>query len=640
MKKTVFILSAIVFSLFTSAQADRWQQRIKYVIDVKLDVVKNQLDGVEKMEYFNNSPDTLTKIYLFTYWNAFQPGSNMDVNSLLHGNINVMRIKDDTLVKDWDARIKDRIHNLKPDEIGYQKISFIKCNGKELKFIEYETIVEVVLDKPILPKSITKFEVGFNAQVPLQIRRSGRDNKEGVRYSISQWFPKMAEYDYKGWNINPYIAREFYGVWGDFDVRITLDSSYKVAATGVQYFPVQAIAKKPVSTPSAFKTWNFMGKNIHDFVWAADPTYIHLTKKIRSDLTLHAYYKSKDASADSAWNNVLWAAEKVLPFIERKFGKYPWPQYSFIQGGDGGMEYAMATLVKGPGLGTAFHEWMHSWYQHLLGSNEFLYPWMDEGFTDFAEAQVMDYYLNNWANQSPFISELAKSENLKSIASNQKKKPLITFDSYKSYFKLVKSGLAEPMSTPADFYSTNIGYSINSYSKGTIFLSQLGYIVGEKMRDDILLAYYHQWRFKHPNPNDFIQVAEKTSGFKLDWYYDFWVNTTKTIDYSVDSLWEENGKTKVRIKRIGEMPMPLDVQLTFKDGSKELHYVPLDIMFGQKPVEDTTSKRIEYAASKWTSNIIVIESQRKLFDISQVEIDPTQRMADVDTRNNLLKIKW
>ena len=638
MKKTVLIFVGTVFYLFAAAQADRWQQRIMYAIDVKLDVDKNQLSGVEKIEYFNNSPDTLTKIYLFTFWNAFQPGSNMDINSLLHGNMNVMRVKDDSLVRDWDARIKDRIHNLKPDEIGFQKINFIKNNGKDVRTIEHETIVEVLLDKPILPRSISKFEVGFNAQVPIQIRRSGRDNKEGVRYSISQWYPKMAEYDYKGWNINPYIAREFYGIWGDFDVRITVDSSYKIAATGMLNLPKQTAGKLPIL--SATKTWNYVGKNVHDFVWAADPNYIHLYKKIRSNLTIHAYYKSKDASTDSAWNNVLWAAEKVLPFIEKKFGKYPWPQYSFIQGGDGGMEYAMASLVKAPGLGTAFHEWMHSWYQQLLGSNEFLYPWMDEGFTDFAKAQVMDYYLNNWANQSPFINELTKAENAKNLANNQKKKPLIYFDSYKSYFKLVKNGLAEPMSTPADFYSTNIGYSINSYSKGTIFLSQLGYIVGEKMRDDILIAYYNQWQFKHPNANDFVRVAEKSSGFKLDWYHDFWINTTKTIDYAVDSLWEEDGKTKVRIKRIGEMPMPLDIQLTFKDGSKELHYVPIDIMYNQKPNEDTSAKWIVYHECKWNSTTIVIESSRKLFDISQVEIDPTQRMADVDTRNNLLKIKW
>ena len=119
-------------------------------------------------------------------------------------------------------------------------------------------------------------------------------------------------------------------------------------------------------------TWNFKGTNIHDFMWAADNHYKQLSKQVRKGLTLQVFYKEKDASADSAWANVLWAAEKVLPYIEKKFGPYPYAQYSFIQGGDGGMEYGMGTLLKGPGIETAIHEWMHSWYQHVLGTKESL----------------------------------------------------------------------------------------------------------------------------------------------------------------------------------------------------------------------------------------------------------------------------
>ena len=638
MKKFVAFSFSVFFWLLSFGQSDRWQQRVSYTIEVEMNVETNRFAGKEKIIYFNNSPDTLFKIFFHTYWNAFQPGSNMDINSLQHGGKTIISDKDGKEVKDWDTRVKDRISNLKPEETGFQKVNYILWNGKQQKLKSHETILEVILDKPILPKSSSTFEVGFEAQVPLQIRRSGRDNKEGIKYSMSQWYPKLAEYDYRGWNINTYVGREFYGVWGDYDVKITIDSSYLVAATGVKKEPIQSNVKSPVLT--AQKTWNFVGKNIHDFVWAADTQYVHLSKKIRNDLTLHVYYKAKDASTDSAWKNVLWAAEKALPFIESKFGKYPWPQYSFIQGGDGAMEYAMAALVKGPGLGTAFHEWMHSWYQHMLGSNEYLYPWMDEGFTVFSQSEAMDYYLNTWANQSPYISEVAKEANTKKQLENSKLLPLIFFDSYKSYYKLVSSGLAEPLSTPSDFYTTNYCYTGNSYAKGAVFLSQLGYIVGEKKRDKILMSYYHQWRFKHPNPNDFLQVAERTSGCKLDWYQDLWMNTTKTIDYSVDSLWEEGGKTKIRIRRIGELPMPLDLQLLFKDGSKELHYVPLDLMFHEKAVEDTSIKRLVYKACKWTTPTIVIESDNKLFNISEVEIDPTRRMADVDRRNNLLKIKW
>ena len=144
-------------------------------------------------------------------------------------------------------------------------------------------------------------------------------------------------------------------------------------------------------------------------MWAADTSYKHISKKVRNGLTLHTFYKAGNATTDSAWNNVLWAAEKALPFMEKHYGAYPYPQYSFIQGGDGGMEYAMATLIRSSNLGTVFHEWMHSWYQHILGTNESLFGWMDEGFTTFAENEVTDYYNNNWAMQSPFTSAASKA---------------------------------------------------------------------------------------------------------------------------------------------------------------------------------------------------------------------------------------
>jgi hypothetical protein len=139
-------------------------------------------------------------------------------------------------------------------------------------------------------------------------------------------------------------------------------------------------------------------------VWAADPDYKHLSKKVRSGLTLNVFYKAGDAHVDSAWKNVLWSAEKVLPYMEKRLGPYPYPQYSFIQVGDGGMEYAMATVIKGPSLGTVFHEWMHSWYQKILSTNESLYPCMDEGFTWYAEDEVMAWYNENFTQQSPYTS--------------------------------------------------------------------------------------------------------------------------------------------------------------------------------------------------------------------------------------------
>ena len=187
-------------------------------MDVSLDVHTNRFKGTQKLIYTNNSPDTLHKVFYHLYLNAFQPGSMMDVRS--------------RTIVDPDPRVRDRIEHLTPDEIGYQHVRDLYQDGQSLKYSLQCTILEVTLDHPILPHSKTEFDMQFTGQVPIQIRRTGRDNREGIRYSMTQWYPKMAEYDYQGWHADPYIGREFYGVWGDFDVHITIDSSYTVAGTG------------------------------------------------------------------------------------------------------------------------------------------------------------------------------------------------------------------------------------------------------------------------------------------------------------------------------------------------------------------------------------------------------------------------
>jgi hypothetical protein len=613
--KKILLFSTIIFQLSSViyAQPDRWQQRVKYVMNVDMNVQTNRFTGKQKLEYWNNSPDTLTKVFYHLYFNAFQPGSMMDIRSRRQGAVNGPGAR-----PDWDQRVKDRILNLKPDEIGYQKIISLKMNGVRQNFKTLETILEVKLSKPILPRSKVSFDMEFEAQVPLQVRRSGRDNPTTkVRYSMSQWYPKICEYDYEGWHPTPYVGREFYGVWGDFDVSISIDKKYILGGTGYLQNPNQIgygyeNAGAKVTRPAGDKlTWRFIAPNVHDFMWAADPEFIHKTKKIRDSLTFHLLYKLTNAPAQE-WEQVLTDAERALPFIEKTFGAYPYKQFSFIHGGDGGMEYPMATLCIGPGAW--LHEWLHNWYYGLLATNESLYGWMDEGFTSYAEDRV-----------TAFLKDDAG----------------FAYDgNYKGYYSLVKSGKEEPLTTHADHYNLNSAYGNAVYSKGAVFVEQLGYIVGAPVRDKILLEYYRLWRFKHPNAADFIRVAEKVSGMKLDWYKEYWVNSTKTIDYSIDSLWEEAGKTKVRLNRIGLMPMPIDLQITFKDGSRELHYIPMNLMYGEKPVEDSIIPRKTYEAWRWTHSTYTIETNRKLADFTIVEIDASQRMADVERKNNRLELKW
>lgn len=612
--KRGFMLVPVIFIVVLSAHAQGgyWQQKVKYVMDIDVNVQTNRFTGKQKLEYWNHSLDALDKVYFHLYWNAFQPGSMMDQRSLRQGTISFGD------KRDWDSRVMDRISKLKPDEIGYQKVSSLKMNGVAQKFDVQETILIVTLSKPIAAGQKVIFDMDFEAQVPLQIRRSGRDNPNtGVRYSMSQWYPKICAYDKDGWHATPYVGREFYGVFGDFDVNITIDKSYILGGTGnltnanqIGYGYETGGVK--VARPAGTKlTWKFNAPNVHDFMWAADPDFVHKTKTIEDGITLHLLYKPAK-NTPQQWEDILVAAEKVYPFLKSNFGAYPYKQYSFITGGDGGMEYPMATLLAAPGAW--LHEWLHSWYQGVLGFNETVYPWMDEGFTSYAE-NLAKAYLNK-STEYPFAQD------------------------YQSYIRLTRSGFEEPLSTHADHFNTNMAYSTASYVKGAIFMEQLGYIIGTKSRNKLLLDFYNQWKFKSPDADDLIRMAEKESGITLDWYKQYWVNSTKTIDYAIDSVWEEGGKTKIRLRRDGMMPMPIDFSITAKDSSKEIHYVPLDLMYGVKPAEDASVPRTEYAPWHWTNRTYTIETTKKLMDISVFEIDPSQRLADVERRNNRLELKY
>ena len=641
MNKILLLFVAGFFFCFSlQAQPSRWQQRVKYTMNIEVDANTNRFTGKQKLEYTNNSPDVLTKVFYHLYYNAFQPNSSMDVRSRELGK---------TLINgkpDWDPRVTDRISKLKDDEIGFQKIVSLKMNGVAQPFTYDETILKVSLTQPIAAKAHVVFEMEFEAQIPLQIRRTGRDNPiTGVRYSMSQWYPKICEYDLEGWHPTPYVAREFYGVWGDFDVTIAIDKTYKLGGTGVLVnakeigwgYDVPGSALKP--TEKAKRSWHFVGNNIHDFVWAADPDYIHLVRKMPTGgPVFHVIYNQKinDPNNDTAWNTVADAAVLVLPFIESKFGKYPYPQYSFIQGGDGGMEYPMATLVVGPGLGTVIHELMHSWYQMMLGTNESMYAWMDEGFAEFSSSQVQAFYRDKFTR----VKNSSNTAYMKSLDSAAAILPIDHNGNYRSYYFLAKTDFQEPLTTHADHFETNAGYSIASYSKGAVFIEQLGYIIGADRRDKILLEYYSQWRFKHPNSNDLIKLAEDMSGIKLDWYKEYWCTTTKTIDYGIDSLWEEGGVSKIRLIRKGKMPMPIDFRLSFKDGTTEMHYIPLNLMYGSKPIENAAEIREEHAAWRWTHPTYVVTFKRRLADLKRAEIDPSKRMADTEQRSNLLQLNW
>jgi len=563
-----------------------WQQHVDYSMEIDMDVNSYKYTGKQTLVYTNNSPDVLNRVYYHLYFNAFQPGSEMDVRS--------------RTIADPSAKIGDRISKLKPNEIGYIKVGSLEQNGISVQFETVGTVLEVDLNQAIKPGEKVTFYMEFNAQVPVQIRRSGRNNKEGVALSMAQWYPKMAEYDDEGWHADPYIAREFHGVWGDFDVKLAIDANYVVGGTGY----LQGAPKRKGDK----KEYHFIAPRVHDFTWAADPDFKHDIFEMPNGPTLHFYYKKTMSKKYlDNWKKLQSDTAKLMEFFSENVGKYPYNQYSVIQGGDGGMEYAMCTLITGERnygslIGVTSHEMAHTWFQFLLASNETKHEWMDEGFTSY-------------------ISTLATN----SLKGNTSKNPFK--NTYRRYISLANSGYEQPLTTHADRYAYNQVYGTAAYSKGSVFLSQLGYVIGEENLKKTIKKYFDDFSFKHPKPMDVVRTAERVSGLELDWYLIDFGQTTNTIDYGIKSV---DGKVIV-LERIGLMPMPIDLTVTYDDGSQEAFYIPLQMMRGEKPTDATIAS--DWAWAMPTYNLITSKN------IKFVEIDSSEFMADVKRENNTYSLE-
>ena len=612
LRECVIILMAFITPVLAFAGTEYWQQRVEYKMEIDFDVRKHQFKGEQVITYYNNSPDTLRRVFYHLYFNAFQPGSMMDVRS--------------QNIPDPDRRVADRISKLKDNQTGYQKVKSLTQDGRKVDYKTVGTILEVVLDHPIYPGQSTELAMSFDAQVPIQIRRSGRDNAEGIAYSMAQWYPKLCEYDEDGWHPNPYIGREFYGVWGDFDVYITIDKEYTIGGTGYLqnaneighgYLPE---GQQPSPAKGKTLTWHFKAPNVHDFMWGADPDYTHTMLKSDAGPTLHFFYQETPDNKD-AWEKLPGIMNTALNYMNEHFGEYPYDQYSFVQGGDGGMEYPMSTLITGNRplnslVGVSVHEWMHSWYQMVLGTNESLYPWMDEGFTSYASARTMN--------------ELAKQGLLPGREYNENP----WAGTYRSFANFSTSGAEEALTTHADHYTTNSAYGVGSYVKGNIYLNQLNYVIGKEAFDETLLQYYNQWKFKHPDAMDFIRVAEHCSGMVLDWYHEYWVNQTHNIDYAIGEVDGKGKRTNVTLIREGVMPMPSELKVTLTNGEETIYYIPLRMMRGAKPAPDGVNW-VQIEDWPWTNPELTIELPVKKEDIATLELDPSQKVMDVNRENDV-----
>lgn len=603
--KSIFSILLLWLFIQSSHAQSYWQQEAHYQMDINFDNDKHQFEGTQELLFINHSPDTLNKVFYHLYFNAFQPGSMMDIRS--------------RTIMDPDRRVGDRIAKLSKSEMGIQTITSLKQNDKSTDFVHDGSILDVTLNEAIFPGDTTVFSMEFSTQVPVQIRRCGRMNKEGIDYSMSQWYPKMCEYDREGWHSNPYVGREFYGIWGSFDVKIEMDSNYTIAATGILQNPDDighGYTDKQVETKTDRLIWHFKADNVHDFVWAADPDYTHERVINTNGPDIHLFYQKGEKTKE--WDKLGDYMIKTFDYANKHFGEYPYPHYTIIQGGDGGMEYPMATLITGHRslkslVGVSVHEAMHSWYQGLLATNEALYPWMDEGFTSYASNRIeMELFPEDfiWAHNG----------------------------SYKSYKRIATSDYEEPLCTHADHYNTNWAYGVASYSKGVVILDQLSHIVGEEIVESSLRRYFNEWSYKHPTASDFKRIVEKESGLELDWYFELFMNSTKTIDYAIKELRRDDDQSQLILTK-GEMPIPLEFDVNLKSGVKYRYYIPTVLMRGTKKVDSSTNILKDWA---WTNPSYALIIPHPPSEIKSIELHTTGHVADVEPLNDKLVVpeKW
>ncbi len=613
MKKSFAILFALILSQFQAQQNAYYQQAAQYKMDIDVNAEKFTYEGNQTLNYSNNSPDELNVVYFHLYWNAFKPNSMMDQRVAGQGKNGDSRLQKDGI---------SRLASIPKDQEGAQNIHWIKQNGKELKFEIQETVMKVYLNESIKPNTKTTFTMEWDAVIPQQIRRSGRNNREGVDMTMSQWYPKIAEYDYDGWATFDYVGREFHAPFADFDVNIKINKDYVIGAGGTLLNPNEVKgydASANIKVDKNKATWRWTAKNMLDFAWAADKDYSVESFDVPEGPKVFFVYQKNDKT--KVWSEAKPYVTKYFQIMNSRFGKYAYPSYAFIQGGDGGMEYGMCTMILGESkniedlMGLMVHEGSHSWYQQMLATNEPLRPWMDEGFTSYAESIVMhQLFPPTDERPNPFV------------------------DKINAYRGIVQKKIEEPAVWLGDHHDNGTAYSFASYVKGELYLVQLGYIVGEQNLEKIMSEYFNEWNMKHPTDRDFLHIAQKVSGMDLKWFHHYWINTTKTIDYGIKDIQYDKKSTTITLLNNGQVPMPIDFSVMTTDKKIITYQIPMNMTHTWKQKDGygdfTTEKYWPWTQKEYTFTIPYTKSQ-----LSLLGIDFSQRMADINPENNFAEVK-
>jgi Peptidase family M1 domain len=515
LRKLIFLLLIAQSSQFP-AFSQYWQQQVNYTIDVSLNDKDHALDGFEKIEYINNSPDTLQFIWFHLWPNAYKNDKTAFTDqSLENGN-----------TKFYFSNKEDR---------GYiNKLEF-RVNDQTASTEDHPQhidIIKLVLPSPLPPAQKIIITTPFHVKLPFNFSRGGH---VGETYQATQWYPKPAVYDKKGWHPIPYLDQgEFYSEFGNFDVRITLPKNYVVAATGdlqnedeknwlltrsafswkpqkekikTKYGQTQTKTHLYPASSSELKTLKYIQNNVHDFAWFADKRFIvnHDTCKLVSGKIIDAY-TFYTPSETGTWKNSLQTVEDAIRTRSEWVGEYPYNVVSAVEGPEGfggGMEYPTITLISPQANEnllefTIAHEVGHNWFYGILGTNERQHPWMDEGINTFYDNRYSKWKYGNegeiqFGSQSFAITDAER----------------LMFESKAAVNK------DQPINLEGDKF-TNLNYDLVAYYKTGAWLELVEKKLGKETFDKAMQEYYRQWQFKHPYPEDLKKVLETVGGQNLD----------------------------------------------------------------------------------------------------------------------------
>ncbi|MBP4142454.1 M1 family metallopeptidase [Flavobacterium sp. P4023] len=597
--------------------AEYWQNRADYKLTAKLNEATNEILGSGLITYTNNSPDKMNFVWMHLDQNLFKSDSRGNAVVPLTGSRNGAQ-----------GQAFDGGHKIKSVKV----VSTIKgkTTETEAKYLITDTRMQVFLPQVLNPKGgAVKIKIDFSFTSPLEgsDRMGVLETKNGKIFTIAQWYPRMCVYDdIRGWNTNPYLgASEFYLEYGDFDVSITVPSNHIVVSSGELLNPnavysaeelkrleqakqsdktvfirtAEEVAKSSKMAVSSTKTWNFRIKNSRDLSWASSAAFILDGAKInlpsgKKSLALSVY--PQESAGNDAWGRSTEYTKGSIENYSKRWMEYPYPVATNVAGNEGGMEYPGIVFCswesKGADLwGVTDHEFGHIWFPMIVGSNERIFGWMDEGFNTFINS-VSSVDFNNGEYKEPKADLHQRAE----------------------YY--TNPNLETIMSSPDNMKEANIG--VLAYAKpssGLIILREQ--ILGEERFDLALRTYLERWAYKHPMPDDFFRTIENVAGEDLGWFWRGWFQNNWRLDQGINSIKYVKNDPKqgivINIENFEKMAMPVILEVKTKSGKISRINLPVEI---------------------WQKNKSWSFKHESTEEIESIVIDPDHILPDSNVTNN------